>query len=160
MQDWTAFEHHSWARIAVLGQSRQVLRLAREKATVNEKVRFPGHNGDIPIFETETQTTLHARTEDYCRGWCPRSRNPEFGRDILQLLGTMMSIRAERASQASWTRRMTLWRLKRTHVVDNEPSRGMLGLKGSKPLDSGPVSLLVRGRPKNTVCYVTGPVAN
>lgn len=101
MQNWTAFKRHSWARIVVLGQFGQVFGLAREKATVNEKVRFPGQDSDIPIFETEAQTTLHARTEDSCRGWCPRSRNPEFGGGVLQLRGAaMMSIRAERASQA------------------------------------------------------------
>jgi hypothetical protein len=30
----------------------------------------------------------------------------------------------------------------------------MLGLRGSNPLDSGPVSLLIRGRPKITVCLL------
>lgn len=30
----------------------------------------------------------------------------------------------------------------------------MLQLRWSKPLDSGPVSLLVRGRPKSTICLL------
>jgi hypothetical protein len=102
MQDGTVFKCHSRANMYVFGQFRQVLRLAREKATVNEKVRFPGQNSNIPVFETEAQTTLHARTEDCRRRGCPRSRNTDFGRDVLELWGTaVMSIRAEWASQAS-----------------------------------------------------------
>lgn len=53
MQDRTAFKCHGRARIVVFGQFGQVLGLAREKATVNKKVRFPGQNSDISVFETE-----------------------------------------------------------------------------------------------------------
>jgi hypothetical protein len=102
MQDWTVFKCHGRASMDVFSQFRQVLRLAREKATVNEKVRFPGQDSNIPVFETEAQTTLHARTEDCSRRGCPRSRNADFGRNVLQLWGTaVVSIRAEWASQAS-----------------------------------------------------------
>ena len=107
MQDWTAFKCHSWTSMDVFSQFRQVLRLAREKATVNEKVRFPGKNGNIPVFETEAQTTLYSRTEGWSRRGCARSRDSD---DVLPLWGTaVMSIRAEWASQASWTRWMMLW---------------------------------------------------
>lgn len=83
MQDRTAFKCHGRARIVVFGQFGQVLGLAREKATVNKKVRFPGQNSDISVFETEAKTTLHARTEDCCGRWCPRSRDSDLGRDVL-----------------------------------------------------------------------------
>ena len=83
MQDWTAFKCHSRASMDVFSQFRQVLGLAREKATVNEKVRFPGQNSNIPVFEAEAQTTLHARTENRSRRGCPKSRDPDFGRDVL-----------------------------------------------------------------------------
>src|SRR6266403_884722 len=104
MQDWTTLKCHSRESMDVFGLLRKVLGLAREKATVNEKVRFPRQNSNISVFETEARMTLHARTE-YCRmRRSPRSRNPDFRsrRDVLQLWGTaVMSIRAEWASQAS-----------------------------------------------------------
>jgi hypothetical protein len=84
MQDWTTFERHSQVGTVVSCPFCEVLRMAREKAPVNEKIAFPGEKRNISVFKTKARTTLHARTED-CRRRRPRSYDPNIVRDVLQL---------------------------------------------------------------------------